>query len=226
MSLQNLGEIELDIGNAAPGIALHQEGLELAEHLGDLASAGFGRVSLGEGHTMLGRYRRAEDELHAALATFEDMDDQLGLGFVSHALGDLALARDQDRQAFTHFRRALAHWSRIGNRRGVVIASEGIALALDGLGRHRLARTILSETDAAHHTEQIGCRRSRARAVAQVLERDAADGGLPAPSIASGADVEATVRRAIRTSAMGRHPAAPRRGQRQFRRNRPISRPA
>ena len=200
--------------------------MELAKQCGDFASAAFGRVSLGGAHTMLGRYHRAEPELLVAPVAFKEMDDQLELGSVRHALGDLALAHQQDRQALTQLRRAAAPWSRIGSRRGVVIAAEGIALGIDHRGRHRLARTILSETDAAHHTEQIGCRRSRARAVAQVLERDAADGGLPAPSIASGADVEATVRWAIQTFAMGRHPSAPRRGQRQFRRNRPISRPA
>jgi len=95
------------------------ESLALARQVGDLDTAAYAEMNLGQAYGRLGEYDRARHLLDGALGSFRDMGDRVHTAEVLRRLGSVALLEGSYPEADSRLLQALALSLELGDRPSV-----------------------------------------------------------------------------------------------------------
>ncbi|MEU6277028.1 tetratricopeptide repeat protein [Streptomyces populi] len=94
---------------------------------------------LGTIAQLRGDYRQAENHYRAALTTFEELGNRIGIAGTHHQLGIIAQSRGDYRQAEDHYRAALTTFEELGNRIGIAGTHHQLGIIAEERGDYRQA---------------------------------------------------------------------------------------
>jgi predicted ATPase/DNA-binding CsgD family transcriptional regulator/DNA-binding transcriptional regulator YiaG len=184
VALQNLASLLIDQAELSIGRELMEESVALKRRAGDRRSLGYGLVNLSDLFVREHTPERASAVLAEAATIAAALTDDRLAAFVDHNFGDIAVVTGDQAQAVTHYRRALAGFRRVHDRRDVALALCSLGRALVGAGERFEGLSLLreSETLAAELGDELRLAEARAALAAVALPPAALSlpGGLTA----------------------------------------------
>ncbi|MFG2829884.1 BTAD domain-containing putative transcriptional regulator [Streptomyces sp. NPDC048434] len=153
-ALCNLSRVHLDTGRVDSAIQLAEEGIAIYRRVGAKRRLANGMYALALAYTQANRLAEATEQLHAALAIFQDSRQRFWEGMTNFRLAEVDLAARQPAAAANHAEQALAALRGIGgeSRRASVLTTLG--RALNDIGHTDRARVCWQEALAMF--ERVG----------------------------------------------------------------------
>lgn len=124
------------LGDLAASRDSFGQAIELYERLDDPVSQARAHLALVWLDHVAHEYQRALDHAHAALARFEAIADERGIGRALEAIGDCQVRLGRPAQAVEPLRRAMAVHRESGDRTGEAAASDSLGDAYAAAGDH------------------------------------------------------------------------------------------
>jgi tetratricopeptide (TPR) repeat protein len=126
-------------GSSEDNALAQQLGLEMARRLGDVAGEAHALHGLALGYARSGRFSDARPYLEQALAKFEIISDNVGLGRVHNTLTWFAEREQRPADALDHAMRALAFYRAAGHRPGQAMILNDVGFCQAQLGNYQEA---------------------------------------------------------------------------------------
>jgi non-specific serine/threonine protein kinase len=127
LSIVHLGNVELGLGNTEQARILHEEAQSEARTLNDNWLLSFALNNLGEVARVQGRHDLARKYYEESDSLLIDSGDDGDKARFVHNLGYIAQHEEEFELAEAQFRKSLAMFRRLGNRRGIAECLAGLA---------------------------------------------------------------------------------------------------
>ena len=135
-------------GDLPAALALHQEGLAIAQTLGEGRAIARSHYNVGIVLVYLGEYQAAERHLNESLSLSRQIPDQSCEAQALNGLGNLALERQAYDEARHAYNRSLALSRELGDQRGIAGALNNLGSVETSQGRFAVATSIYAESVA------------------------------------------------------------------------------
>jgi predicted ATPase/class 3 adenylate cyclase len=143
--LLKLGKVLELVGEWAEAGQLYQQILEMAGELGDRQVLAWGQAAQGELLSKQGLYPEAAAWLKGARATFEEMDDQDGVGQTLHSAGSLAARQGDFEPARMLYEQSLEIRRKLGDKRNIGHLLNNLGILARFRGDYKMARSLHEE---------------------------------------------------------------------------------
>jgi predicted ATPase/class 3 adenylate cyclase len=151
ITLVHLGNAELGLGNPINARALHEEALTEARAIGENWLIAFGLNNLGEVARVEGQYDRARAYYEQCKVLLNNTGDNGDMARYEHSLGYVAQHEKDYPLADSQFRKSLAMFRKLGNRRGISECLAGLAGVKARQGQSAWGATMLSAAETLLH---------------------------------------------------------------------------
>jgi tetratricopeptide (TPR) repeat protein len=148
LSLRNLGDVALKVGDARRAIPLLERSLHAAESSHDRTSIANNLFSLARGYESIGDFGEARRVLERANTTFAEIGDAVGQAIVRLRLAFLSLKNGEIDLASEQFEQSQKLFEGLNRPHGVARAKYGLAQIARLRGHEHEAKTLEYEADS------------------------------------------------------------------------------
>jgi tetratricopeptide (TPR) repeat protein len=148
MTIVLLGNVQLGLRNLEQARELYEDAAVRARGLGEYWILSFALSNLGEVARTQGQYQLARKYYEECEALLRDTVDIGDLARFVHNLGYIALHEADFTRAESQFRKSLAMFRRLGNRRGMAECMAGLAGLKARQGEVQWGATLLSAAES------------------------------------------------------------------------------
>ncbi len=205
VALQNLAALMIDQGDLHAGRALTEESLALKRLAGDRRSVGYGLINLSDLLVREHNPDRARLVLDEAASIAVDLGDGRLAAFVDHNLGDVAVDAGEVDQAAVHYRRALAGFRIVRDRRDEALTLCSLGRALVRLAETNEGLSLLRQSESLANEIGDELRLSEARAALAESAAPPSVRSLPGGLTARQAEVLGLVAAGLSNREIGVH---------------------
>ncbi|WP_087887291.1 AfsR/SARP family transcriptional regulator [Streptomyces alboflavus] len=149
-ALCQLSHVEASLGNVRSAVALAEEAIERLGSEADTLALAESRYALGLALYAAGQIPRALDQLHQALAIYQECTQALGEGMVLYRRAEIYLGAGRPAQAAAEAEQALVVLGRVGGARRKADVLVVLGDAMEERGESARARTCWAEALAVY----------------------------------------------------------------------------
>jgi predicted ATPase/DNA-binding CsgD family transcriptional regulator len=148
MTIVLLGNVQLGLGHLEAARALYEEAAVRARALGENWALSFALSNLGEVARTQGQYALAREYYEECETLLHDDGETVDLARFAHNLGYIAQHEGDFPRAESQFRKSLAIFRHLGNRRGIAECLAGLAGLKARQGEAQWGATLLSAAES------------------------------------------------------------------------------